>query len=109
MANREEPISHEHLSLIREVPITERHRQQDRRPRFRPNDPREFAKDLSIRLKTALDDQPDIASYDEGCLLKIVHRQGESLPELEAIHPGIEIISQEGRSIVIALTTVEGA
>ena len=39
----------EHLRFEREVPITERHRRQDRRPRFHPDDLRLFGRDLAAQ------------------------------------------------------------
>ena len=66
----------EHLRLEREVPITERHRRQDKRPRFRPDDPRQFGQDLAAKLRAAqpgLDE--DLAGYDQRLLLKITRRR----------------------------------
>lgn len=108
MARPEQPNSYEHLPLGREEPVTERHRRQDRRPRFRPQSPREFAAQLTERLQVAkprLDG--DLAGYDERRLLKIVLRAGESPPNIEAI-PGIELVSQEDRSVVLAFASREG-
>ena len=98
----------EHLRLEREVPITERHRRQDRRPRFHPDDSRLFGRDLAAKFEAAkagLDEA--LGGYDERILLKIVLRTGESLPEFEAI-PGIELVSHEDRSLVLAFATNEG-
>ena len=98
----------EHLRLEREVPITERHRRQDKRPRFRPDDPRQFGQDLGAKLRAAqpgLDE--DLAGYDQRLLLKIVLRAGESLPDIEAI-PGMELVSQEDRAVVLTFATTEG-
>ena len=92
----------------REVPITERHRRQDKRPRFRPDDPRQFGQELGARLRAA---QPgldqDLAGYDQRLLLKIVLRAGEALPDIDAI-PGMELVSQEDRAVVLAFATTEG-
>lgn len=98
----------EHLRLEKEAPITERHRQQDRRPRFQPADPRRFGEDLATKLQTArvhLDE--DLGGYDNRRLLKIGLRAGESLPDIEAI-PGIELVSHEDRLVVLAFATLEG-
>lgn len=98
----------EHLRLEREVPITDRHRRQDKRPRFRPDDPRQFGQELGAKMRAA---QPglheDLAGYDQRLLLKIVLRAGESLPDIEAI-PGMELVSQEDRAVVLAFATTEG-
>ena len=98
----------EHLRLDRELPITERHRPPDRRPRFRPADPRQFGRDLVAKLAAArVGVAETITGYDERFLLKILLRSGESLPNLDSI-PGIELVSHEDRSIVLAFATAEG-
>ena len=98
----------EHLRIEKEVPITERHRRPDQRPRFRPEDPRRFGRDLRARLQAAhAGVRDDLGGYDERLLLKIVLRTGESLPDIEAI-PGLELVSQETRSVVLAFATHEG-
>lgn len=108
MARPEQPNSYEHLPLGREQPVTERHRWQDKRPRFRPDDPREFGTELLRRLEAAKPGtDEDLPGYDERRLLKIVLRPGESLPNLEAI-PGIEVVSHEDRSVVLAFASNDG-
>ena len=49
----------------------------------------------------------DVAGYDGRRLLKIVLRAGESLPDLEVI-TGVEVVSQEDRTLVLALATDDG-
>ncbi|MEQ1909371.1 MAG: S8 family peptidase [Vicinamibacterales bacterium] len=98
----------EHLRIAREVPVTDRHRRQDRRPRFRPADPRQFGRDLAAKLEASKAGlAEDLGGYDERRLLKIVLRPGESSPDLEAIQ-GIEVVSQEGRSLVLAFAAGDG-
>ena len=81
--------------MDRELPITERHRPPDRRPRFRPADPRQFGRDLVAKLAAArVGVAETIAGYDERFLLKILLRSGGSLPNLDSI-PGIELVSHE--------------
>ena len=90
------------------MPITERHRLRDRRPRFRPQDPRQFGRDLAVKLEAAKGRlSEDLQGYDKRLLLKIVLRSGETLPNFEAI-PGIELVSHEDRSVVLAFATGEG-
>ena len=48
-----------------------------------------------------------LGGYDERRLLKITLRAGESLPDFEAI-PGIELVSHEDRTLVLAFATAEG-
>lgn len=98
----------EHLRIEREVPVTERHRRPDLRPRFRPEDARQFGRDLGGRLQAARTGfREELEGYDQRLLLKIVLRSGESLPNIEAI-PGIELVSQEDRSVVLAFATNDG-
>lgn len=98
----------EHLRLERETPITDRHRRRDGRPRFRPDDPRQFGRDLGNKLEAARASfGEDLDGYDNRRLLKIGLRPGESLPDLTAI-PGIEIVSQEDLSLVLAFATEGG-
>lgn len=102
------PNDYEHLRLEREDGVTERHRQQNRRPRFRPEDPRRFGGDLSEKLDAAKAGfSVDVGGYDDRKLVKIILRDGESLPDFEAI-PGVELVSQEDRSLVLAFATAEG-
>ena len=104
----EPPNDYEHLRLQREEPVTERHRRQDRRPRFRPDDPRGFGRELSGKWNAAKEDLPvDLGGFDDRKLVKIILREGESLPDVEAI-PGVELVSHEDRSLVLAFATEEG-
>ena len=101
-------MSHEHLKLLREIPLPERHRRPYRRPSSKPDDPKAFGKDLSKRLKEAEELMAqDIGGYDERRLLKIRLREDEPLPDFEAI-PGIELVSQEDKTIVLAFATDKG-
>lgn len=98
----------EHLRLEREVPITERHRRPNRRPRFKPSNPRQFGQKLAARMDAAKYRYGEVlGGYDQRRLLKIVLRPDESLPDFEAI-PGIELVSHEDRSLVLAFATTEG-
>jgi len=102
-----QPQSYEHLRLEREAPITERHRQPNRRRGFRPDDPRTFGAQLAEKLAVARQRvEEDIGGYDDRRLLKIVIRDGEVLPDFEAI-PGVEFVSQEDRSIILAFASDE--
>lgn len=101
-------MPYEHLRLAREQIQNDRHRRQDRRPRFRPPDPRAFGARLQERFRAAIAPAggADIGGYDPRRLLKVRLREGEQLPPLEAI-PGVELISQEAESIVLAFATAE--
>lgn len=103
-------MAYEHLRFNREEPLNDRHRRQDRRPRPRPEDPRAFAVDLSRNLRESLvpTDEADVAGFDDRRLIKIEMRPGESqLPNFDSIQ-GIEVVSQESRSVVLAFATDEG-
>ncbi len=103
-------MPYDHLRLGREEPLTDRHRRQDKRPRFKPDDPRGFGAILRERFRDANERnaQADIGGFDSRRLLKIQLRAGEKLlPQFDAI-PGIEIVSQEAETIVLAFATDEG-
>lgn len=71
-------------------------------------DPRQFGRDLGNKLDAAIAAiAEDLDGYDDRRLLKISLRPGESLPDLTAI-PGIEIVSQEDTSLVLAFATEAG-
>ncbi|WP_232467732.1 hypothetical protein [Bordetella genomosp. 9] len=106
-------MAYEHLRLDREEPINLRH------PRrggggFTPQDPRAYGAALGTKFQAARGritdpDQADIGGYDDRKLIKIQLRHGESLPpdSFQAI-PGVEIVSQEEKTVVLAFATDEG-
>ncbi len=101
-------MSYEHLKFKREIPLPERYRRPYRKPSFKPEDPKVLGKTLSERLKKAEKlIATDIKGYDERRLLKIQLRAGETLPDFETI-PGIKLVSQEDKTIVLAFATDEG-
>lgn len=103
-------MPYEHLRLGREEPLTDRHPRQNRMPRYRPDDPRGFGSALRDKLREANERnaEADVGGFDDKRLLKITLRAGEKmLPEFEAI-PGIEIVSQEAETIVLAFATTDG-
>ncbi len=102
-------MPYEHLPFSREATLTERHRRQDRRPRFRPADPRAFGRQLGEELESAKQRAraEDLAGFDERLLLKVELREGELLPDLNAI-PGIELVSQEDKTVVLAFLDSAG-
>ena len=102
-------MSYEHLRLGRETPLTDRHRR--RRPGIHPPaDPRAHGAALAQKLDAARQRAitEDVGGFDARKLLKIRLRAGEkSVPPFDAI-PGVEIVSQEDKSIVLAFATEEG-
>ena len=90
-------MPYEHLRLGREEPLTDRHRRQNKKPRFKPADPRGFGAALRDRFRDANERnaQADLGGFDTRRLLKIQLRAGEKmLPPFDDIE-GIEIVSQE--------------
>lgn len=103
-------MPYEHLRLSREEPLRDRHRRRDTRPRFAPADPRAFG--ATLRQRFVADSErnrtADIGGFDQRRLLKITLRHGErALPAFDKI-PGIEIVSQEADTLVLAFATDEG-
>lgn len=103
-------MPYEHLRLSREEPLRDRHRRRDTRPRFAPADPRAFG--ATLRQRFVEDNErnrtADIGGFDQRRLLKIKLRHGErALPAFDTI-PGIEIVSQEADTLVLAFATDEG-
>jgi hypothetical protein len=105
-------MAYEHLRLEREALINPRHPRRFKGG-FKPDNPRAFGAALGQKLQAAkarITDpaQADIGGFDDRKLLKIRLRAGDkSVPAFNAI-PGVEIVSQEGESIVLAFSTDEG-
>jgi Subtilase family len=100
-------MAYEHLRLEKETPTTDRHRRQNKKPPFRPNDPRAFGNALLLGLRAVREIavNEDVGGFDDRKLLKIRLREGErQLPQFEAI-AGLEIVSQEGHEVVLAFAT----
>lgn len=102
-------MPYEHLPFSREIALTDRHRRQDRRPRYTPHDTRAFGRELGRKFEQARQraQSNDLAGYDERLLLKVELREGELPPDLNAI-PGIEVVSQEDRKVVLAFLEPAG-
>ncbi len=102
-------MPYEHLRFNREIPLADRHRRKDKRPRFRPADPRAFGTELSQGLASALQRaaEQDVDGFDDRRLIKIQLREGAAVPDLNAI-PGVELVSQEGKSVVLAFADRAG-
>lgn len=101
--------SYEHLRLGREESLTDRHRRPGRGVPP-PEDPRAFGAALGQRFQQARQvvEDADVGGFDNRRLLKIVLRPGEKgVPAFDLI-PGIEIVSQEAESIILAFATEAG-
>lgn len=102
-------MSYEHLRLEREAPLTERH------PRtYRPSPPPADVRAHGARLAQRLDEvrergfADDVGGFDDRKLLKIRLQQGDkSVPRFDQI-PGVEVVSQEDESIVLAFASEQG-
>lgn len=100
-------MAYEHLRLDKETPTTDRHRRQNKKPAFRPEDPRAFGSALlrGFRAAREVAANEDLGGFDDRKLLKIRLREGErQLPEFEAIG-GLEVVSHEGHEVVLAFAT----
>jgi len=100
--------SYEHLKFSRESPLTERHRKRAFPQGYRPENPREFGAGLRRTFDAAR--QPidgELAGYDTRTLFKVQLREDAILPELGNI-PGVELVSQEDKSIVLAFADRTG-
>jgi len=104
-------MSYEHLRISRETPQPERHRRQVKKPLAPPpSDPRQFGSSLLGRFSN-YQRQPefrDATGFDDRKLIKIRLTEGVGiLPKFEQI-TGVEVLSQEGKSIVLAFATAQG-
>lgn len=101
-------MAYEHLKFSREAPIPERHKRLRRFPRFLPDDPKAYGAELYRTFDTAKQPAADeLAGYDDRILFKVQLRDDAAVPELGDI-PGIELVSQEDRSIVLAFAEEKG-
>ncbi len=58
-------------------------------------------------LKAARSISEDVGGFDDRLLLKIQLREGEQLPDLNAM-PGIELVSQEDKTLALAFADQQG-
>lgn len=102
-------MSYEHLKFSRESTLTDRHKKQDKRPRFRPDDPRAYGVTLRLAFDSARQRAAaeDVNGYDDRILFKVQLREGATVPALGDI-PGVELVSQEAKSVVLAFADRNG-
>ncbi len=101
-------MAYEHLKFSRETPLPDRHPRRGFAPNIKPDDPRAFGAGLLRTFEAAK--QPaigELSGYDNRILLKVQLRDGVSAPDLNHI-PGVELVSQEDKSIVLAFATQAG-
>lgn len=104
-------MPYEHLRISRETPQPERHRRQVKKPLAPPpSDPRQFGSLLLGRLSNyqRQPESQDVTGFDDRKLIKIRLTDGVGvLPRFDQI-TGVEVLSQEDKSIVLAFATEQG-
>ena len=100
--------NHPHLELRREEPVTER-RPPGGYPRIEPpDDPRRHGESLRTRLRAArVAAGEDLGGVDERRLIKIKLREKVSPEDVATAASGIQIVSQEEGTLVLAFATEE--
>lgn len=98
--------SHPHLELTREEPITERRTRPFGRARPEPENFRAHASSLRERLQDArLALHEEVPGYDDRRLIKITLTEKVQADEVANAARGIEVISQEDGTLVLAFAT----
>lgn len=106
MANGRE--SHPHLELLREQPVTERRRPRGFGSSRDVADPRAHGMALQQRLQAAQTAAvADLGGYDERRLIKIRLEEKVQPGELAGAMDGVELVSQEDDTLVLAFATDE--
>lgn len=101
-------MAYEHLKFSRESPLHDRHKRPDKRPRFRPEDPRAYGAVLRQTFEVARQRAAeDLDGYDDRVLFKVQLRDDAMVPELWRI-PGVELVSQEDKTVVLAFADRRG-
>lgn len=102
-------MAYEHLTFDREPDSTERHRQSN--PQAgppKPENPRQhgvqLGQSLAMAKERAGEDRP---GYDDRILLKVRLQEGVRPPDLDNI-PGVEVLSEEDGSVMLAFMSEEG-
>jgi len=100
--------SYEHLKFSREASLTERHKRRGFAPGLKPENLRDFGAGLHRTFQTARQAAADeLSGYDNRILLKVQLREGAAAPDLSLI-PGVELVSQEDKSVVLAFADQTG-
>lgn len=102
-------MPYEHLRFNREIPLADRHRQANKKPRYRPADPKAFGEAMRRGFADARQraEEQDVGGFDDRLLIKIQLREGEAVPDLYLI-PGVELVSQENKSVILAFANQTG-
>ena len=98
--------THPHLEIAREEPVTERRSRPAPVSREPPDDPRSHGAELRSRLQAARNAvADDLGGYDERRLIKIGLTEKVSPEEVARASGGLEIVSQEEGTLVLAFAT----
>ena len=103
-------MSYEHLRMSREEPQPERHRKRGFSSTPKPEDPKQFGLNLGHKLRENNERISLLTEngFDQRKLIKIRLAEGVgAVPEFDRI-PGVEIVSQEDESVVLAFATQQG-
>lgn len=102
-------MAHEHIPIIKDEPIRERHPRTGFNSRLKPENSQTFGRALNANFREVVQRgrESQMGGYDARLLLKINLREGATVPQLNSIE-GVEIISQEDRAVVLAFATRVG-
>ena len=104
MAENDE--THPHLQLLREEPVTERRSRPNPSQVSPPDNPRRHGALLAENLQAAREAAAtDLGGYDDRRLIKLQLRQKVSPEDIARASSGIEVVSQEEGTLVLAFAT----
>lgn len=99
-------MPHQHIRIAREEPTNER-KPRKPQPKRAPADPRGFGARLKQSLEAAFASDTSSHGYDDRRLLKLRVEAGFRPDDLAAL-PGVEVVSQEDKSLVLAFADARG-
>lgn len=101
-------MRHQHIRIAREEPTNDRKPRRGPIPKI-PTDPRGHGQRLQDSLSAALESDTSIGGYDDRKLLKLKLGATAGLrPEDLSAIPGVEVISQEEKEIILAFADAQG-
>ena len=102
----EDGESHPHLRLSREDPVTQRRSRSNPSQVPSPDDPQHHGAVLGRRLQAARDAAAtDLGGFDDRRLIKLQLSQKVSPEDIARASSGIEVVSQEEGTLVLAFAT----
>jgi len=100
--------SYPHLKIAREEPVNER-RPGNFYPPDPPSNPGAFGRDLQASFEQAENNlTQDIGGFDERHLFRFEVEKGFQPSEIRKLAPGIELVSQEKGTVVVAFASADG-